>query len=287
MKKVFCLLAFLAFLGLGYQFYQWQKSSCWDGRQQLNLVVQATSVVIISFQPDRAAVVVLLIPNQTYLRAAYGYGPYRAEAIYDLGELENRGGQLLQASIQESLGLPLDGFLRLPSFEWAGEFDAGEFKRSLLEQLWPFKPAGQTPVGNLSQWDMMRLWWALHQTRSEKITLMSLEETTAFGMESLFTDSAMVKEGLAVATLNATNYSGLAAQAGRLVSNAGGRVVETAEWSPPQAECEIRASQESKDSYTVQKLKKIFACRLGGSDLAGHRADLVIILGEDYGDKLK
>jgi len=73
----------------------------------------------------------------------------------------------------------------------------------------------------------------------------------------------------------------LAKKAARLISNSGGRVVEIGDWEQKMAGCELRGEKSKLKTYTSQKLEKVFNCQWRSEDLAGHRADLVIILGGD------
>lgn len=275
MKKIIVLLCLLVGAGLVYGFYRCQKDSFWDGRSQFNLVVQSSPVAVVSFQPQQSILNVFLIPSETYLEIAYGYGLYLVESIYPLGELDGRGGELLQASVQESLKLSLDGYLFLEKFDWSSS--PQELKKSFLARLWQ-----KESMTNLSRWDRLRFWWQLRQIKPQDIKVIESATVT------LPVDERLFKEGLTVAILNATDRPGLAAQAAEIITNAGGQVVETADWfsSDSKESCEIRGNQASLATYTAQKLARIFACQLDGGDLAGHRADLVMILGEEYGEKL-
>jgi len=288
MKKLLGGLVLASCLFLGYRFYRLQKATVWHGQRQLNLVIQASPVGVVSFQPKNKRLVALLIPDEVYLEAAYGYGTYRAGSIYALGELDQQGGQLLAASIQEYLGLPVDGWLAA-ALDWEKEIE------SLKKTLWDSRET------NLCRWDTIRLWWFLKTLRPDQLVSISLAQTTAAqpleladGEKALeidpqkvdqvisqyFQDEQLVSEGLALAVVNATGQPGLAARGARLIGNAGGRVVDTDDWPNQQVGCEIRGSQEVLAGYTAQRLQRIFDCRLGSDELAGRRADLVVILGD-------
>jgi len=110
-------------------------------------------------------------------------------------------------------------------------------------------------------------------------------------VNQLFKDEKIVQEDLAIAVLNGTTHFGLARKAARLITNIGGQVVEVGNIENLKSQilnlkCEIRSPKRLKNAYTIQKLMRAFDCRWGGEDLADHRAEAILILGEDYWSRL-
>jgi hypothetical protein len=97
-----------------------------------------------------------------------------------------------------------------------------------------------------------------------------------------FQDEKIREEGLALEVVNATNHSGLAARAARIISNMGGRVIAMRDWDLRNEKCSLRSGQKNLSSYTLKKLVKVFDCQFDGEDLGSSRAEMIIILGEDY-----
>ncbi len=278
MKKIFFLLALLLLLFLGFKFYSWWRRVAWDKEGRINFVIQTKSVLVLSLIFSEDKLLILSIPNGIDVEAIHGYGPYRIESVFKLGELEKRGGEFLQDSIQEFLGLPLDGYL-VTDNDW-------EFKVEDKKKL-----VGKRQQTNLNHWDLVQLWWQMKKISDSKVTMIELEPgSTSWEIDEIigqfFQDKKLTSEDLAIAVLNATERSGLAYRGAKLISNIGGRVVEVGGWEENKGNCELRGKKKYLKSYTAQKIKKIFDCQWGGEDLADHRADLVVILGEAYWRKL-
>lgn len=282
--------------------YPFISQNSWDGKSQLNLVINARPLLLLSLNPDQKKINTLIIPSETLVKAIHGYGPYRAESIFPLGEMEaGQGGDLLAESIQEFFGLPVDGWINFP----AGEINR-EKSQQWLQGLFFDLVLGRVET-SFNLWESVRFCWRLSGLRRYSFNLVSLEETTASEKVSLpdgsqaiqveperfrriasklFNDSRVSREGLAIAVINGTSHSGLATQASRIIDNLGGRVVEVGEWEGKTSSCQIRSAKEEEKTYTFKRLKKIFQCQWISEEREGYRADLILILGEDYWRKL-
>ena len=282
-------------------------------RNQVTLVFQAHPVFVLSLSPASKKMTILFIPDKTYIKAIHGYGSYRIESIFGLGQLKNTGGQLLQGSVQEYFGLPLDGYLSAGDLNFGSiqssslsSFEKKEkIKNLILQELG--EAAKKRQKSNLDRLNLARIWWQIKKLRLSNITVVSLGQTEASHevkladgslaikidpqridqiVKRLFQDNRMANEDLTVAVLNATSHPGLANQGARLISNLGSRVVEIGDWNGGGSICQLRTKKSQRKTYSIRKIKNLFHCRYSGEDLAGHRADIVIILGENYWQKL-
>lgn len=294
---------FTLLVGASYRFYRLVSDAVWDGKNRINLAFQAKPVLVTSFSLEEASLKTLVISEGTLIEVIHGYGFYRAESIYQLGELEGQGGELLTSSLQEYLGLPIDGYIKDDNLEFSTQNPA-EFKRSLVRAMIELaKGKGKT---NLTRWDIFRLWWEIRKLKTKEVALIDLGETNALSLvvlpdesqaaevdlerldrivQPLFIDERIRFENLAIVVLNGTSYPGLARRGTRLISNIGGRVTGVAGSKGRRARCEVRSKKGNKNSYTVKKIAKVFDCQWGGENLEDQRAEVVVILGEDYGQK--
>ncbi len=303
MKKlgIIILVALLAVIGT--KIYGSFSKSIWDGKSRLNLVLANEKVSIFSLNPSQRTAVFLSIPPQTFVDVIHGYDLYRVETIYKLGELENhRGGELLADSLQENLGIPIDGYASISNIKYQ---ISKNIKTSILDCLKFLLRNGQT---NLTKWDLLRLWWETRKVRQDKIAVVELQEKNVLKevvladgskgfeiekekmdkiVQKIFKDQKFRQEDLPIAVLNSTSYSGLAERGARIIKNIGGRVVQIGNMENGKSKCEVKSKKARQKSYTVKKLLKIFNCRWGGEDLADYRAEVVLILAEDYWKKLE
>jgi len=51
-------------------------------------------------------------------------------------------------------------------------------------------------------------------------------------------------------------------------------------------QCQIKSEKKYKNSYTVRKLSHVFDCQWEGEPMAEQRANLVLIVGKSYWEKL-
>lgn len=304
LRAVFLVMTLAFLAGLVFRFFGFISQAKWDGRTRLNLALQAEVVSLASYSPSDERLTILVIPGQTFIEAIHGYGPYRAESIYPLGELEKKGGELLSGSLQEYLGIPVQAYAVFGDLAMRKN-QPSETKKSLVKGIFGLlgKRSGQT---SLTIWDLLRLGWKVKKVKPSRISIVNLEETSASSQVVLpdgsgairvdtdrvdrivsrfFPDEHLKHEGLAVAVLNGTEHEGLARRAARVLENIGGRVVSVGEAAKTE-ECEVRSLAKHKDSDTVRRLKETFNCFWGGEALEEQRASVVLILGESYWQKL-
>lgn len=261
--------------------FRTERNQIWNGEFNLNLVIRAKSISYFSYNPQDKKVVILEIPDETYLEVPHGFGKWQLRAVYDLG-----GAQLLTDTLTNFLGLPIDGFLDFK----------GPFKESSTLQL--LEELGENPLhSNLSLWELIRLKLALMQVRFDKIETRAILDLGVLEQDKLadgtpiflsdpvrldsalsaFAEPKLLKEHQSIAIFNATNHPQLAQKAARIITNMGGNVIITANWDQALNKCQIFGEQ----SKTLQRLLQIFDCdRIDpGKD---SRAQINLFLGEDY-----
>lgn len=314
-RKVLLIIFLILLGGIGWKIYTSISKSLWDGENQFNIVINSRPVSMVSFNPAEKSLNVLLIPDGTFIETIHGYGPYRAESIYRLGELNKKGGELLSGSLQEYLGIPVDAYASMGNGEWPrpearpeGRIENGKIKEWILTKVFSLLKGGKT---NLTKWDVIRLWWSLRNIRQDKVNLVDLGQTSAnqevnlldgtkankidterleLIMSQFFVNKKLKQEDLTVAVLNGTNHADLANKVATLIKNIGGQVMTIGDTENGQGEslrqCQIKSEKKYKNSYTVRKLSHVFNCQWEGEPMAEQRANLVLIVGKSYWEKL-
>ena len=250
------------------------KGSVWDGQSVLTMVSQNDDQLeLISFFPLQNRWLTLEIPGNTVSLVSSGYGEYQLKNVYDLGRLDDNGGELLRRTIQEMLAVPVHG--------WSVARDS-----------------------NLTWWDNWRLSRAKHLIRTKKNRLNNDSQQSIWNQETLndgsqiyrvnqglieelinknFIDQKVVDEGLSMAILNGSQASGTAAVVGRLIANLGGEVVLIGNRDQLEQSYIMVTSADQINDYTVKVLQRdLGIARIEIGDTMEHRADLVVVLGEDY-----
>lgn len=291
----------------------------WDGQSNINLLINkfesssfersfqvslinSQKVALLIFNPSQNKVMVLNIPDNSYLPVSGNHGSWMLSSIYGLGQSENplSGNKLLVNSVSYFLGLPIDGYINQTD------------SKSLVEDVRqnPFKviTLSQKLESNLNKSELFRLLWGISRVRFDKVLEVDLDKyltTTLLAdgsqvltadpvqIDSLaknFYDGSIVEGRLEVAIVNATNYPGLAQRGARMVKNIGGNVVIT-------TTSEVKSNNTrvlGKEGRALNRLAQIFnsAClnnpKCDIMDLGlqiQNRADIIIVLGEDFKDR--
>lgn len=305
-RNIFLIICLSLFLGVGFKAWGSFKESIWDGKSRLTLTLDSNPILVASFDPGDKTLNFLSIPPHTYLEVIHGYGFYKAESIWKLGELEKGGGELLAGSLQEYLGVPVDGWVTTRLLKTQASTEGTEMKSFFLNNLVELIKNGDG--ANLTRWDLVRLWWGVRGVRFDKTKLVDLGKTNAVAevtlpdgtialepdplrldqlVTRLFSDKKIKKEALSIGVYNATEYPGLAKKAARIIDNIGGQVIEVGDWKMRSEKCEVRGEKKLANTYTARKLLKIFDCQYGNGEMGESRAEIAIILGQDYWRKLQ
>jgi len=312
-RKIFLIICLTLLLGISYQVWGSLKKSLWDGKSRLTLALNSSPILVASFDPSDKTLNFLSIPPNTYIETIHGYGFYKAESIWKLGELEKYGGELLAGSLQEYLGVPVDAYASISNTEY--QTPNIKHKGSFLAMIQSLL-RGENET-DLTRWDLIRLWWGVRGVRFDKVNLIDLGETNAVKkvilpdgtpalepdplrlnqlVSRLFSDRKIKEERISIGVYNGTEYPGLAKKAARIINNIGGQVIEVGDRDkksekPASAKtsagkCELRSEKKFVNSYTTRKIMKIFVCQYEIEKMGEMGLEIAVILGEDYWQKL-
>lgn len=278
---------FLTILILILGFVIWQKSQLpWT---RMNFVFIDQSLAVVSLEPQKN-LTILEMPNNLYLEVPGGFGNYHLGSVYELGQLEGRGGELLKATLQDYLAVPMDGYIKMSNVKC---------RMSNCFLLTLFRKAKT----DLPFWQLIRIWWEAKELRSDKVKTVNLQEANVLTLDSLpdgsqvfktkflpldklvgkyFSDRSFVKERIKIEVLNATGELGLAKAVARMITNLGGEVISVSNAENTQEKSSMKCHGASiKNSYTVHKLESILKTATQVGEMGGSRADVLILVGED------
>lgn len=282
------------------------KKYSWDGESSINILFKNKEVSILSFDKEEKKAIILQIPPNTYMDLSKGYGSWRVESIFDLGQNEKPpiGAKLLKESISNLLGLPIDGIVILKNQE-----------NSRLD--WIFKELGNNPIllvsflsqikSDLTPLEVLGLLKEINSLRADKIVFLDLERSEitksmllpdssrVLGIDvvnlDLFIrenmpDSSIVKEQKTIAVYNATSHAGLAMEAARIITNLGADIIIIRSYDKRLEKSLVTARDESA---TYKRLSQVFSphclkesCELEGPLVDSSRADVNVVIGENF-----
>lgn len=282
----------------------WQLSSdfkkkyIWDGEFNINVVLKSKDIAFLSYNPSLQEATIIGIPDETMLEVFGGFGKWQAGSIFDLGESQKKGGgsKLLKTSLMDLLGLPVDGFL-----QFEGPYSSKNTKE-IVENLRKNSFEGFNLLFNLKSdltlYELIRLKFALSSIRYDKVRYLDLESmgilekgfladnTPIFTFDPVRIDSISAglpdpqiqSEHKTVAIFNSTDYPLIAQKGARIITNLGGNVIIIA-----NSEKKLKKTKVSGEkSKTLKRFKQIFESEAGKEMEISSRAQINVMLGEDF-----
>ncbi len=276
------------------------KNYTWNGEFNLNLVVRKElSLFVLVFNPKDEKAVLINIPDQTLVSVPGGFGEWQIQSVYGLG-----GVKLTEETVAALLGIPIDGFLDIGGLTEIREGDqlVSQFGKNLMSGFMLI-PSIKT---DLTLWELIQLKMGLSSVRFDKVEKLDLtpaleKSHLADGTEVLkpdliridgiiaseIADPTIKLEHKNIAIFNAAEVGGIAQSAARIVTNIGGNAIITTNHTK-----KIRHSQVTGEkSQTLKRLIQVFEKNCGkdcdridpgDEDLVSSRAQINIILGEDF-----
>lgn len=309
------IIVFVSSLNSPYSPGGEERIGRWQETSPLTIVVYDTKVRLFRLDLNTQSATLINFPDNLYLSVPKGFGRWKVESIYRLGQSENPpvGPNLLEQTLTYSFGVPVDAYLIFEGENLDFAKRVIDVKNNPMAALLYLR-LGKT---NLTPKEIITLSLNLKNIRSDKFEEIDLGDTQVVGeitlpdkstglevnMNSLdrfiqknFEDSKLVDEGLSIGIFNATSYPLLAERAEKLIEGMGGRVIFTS-----NAKQNLEKTQVSgRKSYTLERISSIFeaGCKtqtttLFGEkktdknceedlDLGSSRADVNLYLGEDY-----
>jgi hypothetical protein len=215
-------------------------------------------------------------------------------AIVEVGQLDRRGGEVLSDTVSDFLGIPIDGYVRLPK-NASGEI------HNIFSAIMFALQARQT---DLSLFDRIMFAWSLARMRYDKMDVVDLGKSSsplllADGsagqsiekdlvdnlLQDEFSEDKIRAEDLRIQVVNSTQYAGLGSRGARILNNSGMKVVSVDTTDLPVDKCQLRMDPKLKNSITIQRIESVFVCEVG-SPIDGAKGDIVVVLGTNYLNKL-
>lgn len=286
----------------------------WDGERRFTIVFEGDPLLLFSIEPASHRAVVISVPVNTVLEVPFDYGTYPAGAVYRLGNLDTKrnGGKLLSKSMENTFGAVVEGFFAAKSGNKLSfkSDNLADFKKKyfsipgFLPSIFAFQKVSQNLASDLSFADIVRLWNAVRNLRSDQITAIDLSAANVLSEEklpdgttvaiinydlldqmdlALFQDQKVREENISIEIVNATKREKVASNFARILRNLGANVISkvTAEQSEKES-CKIYASRsELLSSIIADRLTKFYRCKTEEQKNSGI-SDIRVILGENF-----
>lgn len=290
------------------------QQSRWNmGRQQSFLIVSGDAqspvhaLTLITLKGEEQSVAVLPLPESLSLEVVGGYGKYRAGAVEGLRLLEKKSPDMLLQSIQFQFGIPVTDILWTDPLKQTTSRE----KREWIEEM-AWQGASLRGRSTLGLVDRIKLYWYIRNIPQQKFTFLNLESAGIFlrggagesGLEldvsafdavaaDVFRELALRQEMKTVAVVNASQETKVAAKIGRALGNMGMDVISVTTLPDARETTEvIVADGRSSESKTAEAIRRLFQLssdrqRTNLGEAMQFRADVVLIVGKDWGTRLR
>jgi hypothetical protein len=270
-----------------------------DSQGRKNYLFIGQSIILLSIDQDNDKAVVINIPNDAYLPLSGDKGEILASGLYKMDQSQNAKGRLLMDTINNYLGVSIDGWIKLTDFP--SYSNSQEFKIKLNSILGPYKinNAILFTDKNIMYPALVKLVWRINKTRNDNIETINLVDWNIYKTEDLpdgskvlitdrihldqvlkdkLIDWPVFKEKLSIAIFNYSDIGGLAANLARIITNMGGNVILVDQGSSNISDNGIVYAEKAKNSYTLKRLRDHLNFKTVKNLENDSRADLIINL---------
>ena len=283
-------------------FLVWQIFLRTEASFRRTVVFAGSPIVVWSCASDNSGCDVVTIPSSYVVDAVHGYGHYSLEALWRLGFIDKRGGEILADSVADLLGLSHAWFFGPtgPSLPPIHDGVTLGKKTISLSSIFPFilhhdrsdiptsefialaKQISSTPFDGITSVDLSEKPVTEPQTLPDGTVqhVFSTDQVDR-SLKGIFEDTAIRKEALTVAVYNTTQTPDLGTRTARLLTTSGILVVSVGNDEPKLATCVVSGSHSALASHTARVLESILSCH--GAEAAGAQSsDLVVRVGTDF-----
>lgn len=309
-RWLFTLPTTLVILGILFWFIvKLFFSSSWEGKSRFTIIFSTKPVIVVSYNPTDDSIAAVSIPQDTYVDATHGYGRYRLGKVYDVGNLDGKGPQVLKSTVRELLGVPIDGYIDVKNVNlsdsenlsandfiakrkiilgWGIFFRVKEKTDLSLSDLWQFySHVWSVKAGKISFVNLKNAQVLESQLLPDGSSILVAQTQALDGLlRDLFHEDALASENLKLAVLNSTDVSGLGDKMARILGNMGLQVVSVANFSSISDKCLLYMDKKLVDLLTVVKLKREFFCEIKTTNIPNVRADISLVVGNNYAHEL-
>jgi len=238
------------------------RHQLWDGQAPLNLLLQNSSLAVVSFDSYE--------------------GELKVANLIDGDDVSSM--DVLKKTISTKLNIPIDGYIQVSSsFSSKTPFEiVQDLKSNPLEWFLNLKAIRS----DLTPKELLSLSWSLSKVRFDKVKDLSIKDGGDY-----FKDARIQNDQATIAVFNATGTPGLAQRAASVISNLGGNVIIITSSQTNDLKNSYVSVKDNAPSYTTQRLREIFAPNcpenskcviLEDNNITSSRAQINIVLGQDF-----
>jgi len=240
--------------GIFFKLYLFSRESKLLNLARYNFIV-LEPLTFYSLNPKEKTAIKIVLPPNLYVDSAFGYGQYKLKSVYELGELDKRGGEVLLATVSEMLGVPVDGYIDSLNLKKTYNTNLNYLDLALLGIK--YVEIGEGKIKNL---DLSALDVLPDLVLADGSTVQTFDPLKFdFLTQGSFHEETLILENQDLEVLNVGEVAGLGNKAARILGNIGLKVVNVANAQIPIGDCEVKADV---NSLTARRIAQIFGCKV-------------------------
>lgn len=273
----------------------------WLGDSRLSFAMATTPPVLASYEPETGILTLVTFPPRLEVSAAFGFGEFSSEKLWDLGIQKGLSGAVLAKTFEKELGVPVDGWVDAlglsllggevgvsRSFVWfvEGLQGIGSFSNfTIFDKIRILVEIGRIPAGRRQILDSVKLGISQPVMLADGLAGYQISQSLAQAtLAQKLSDVKVVRENLTVSVVNTTDVSGAATKVARIINTLGARIVAVGSKESKLATCQVNVSSRARESMTARRILAIFGCTRGSVEPGA--GEIEIILGEEVAQQL-
>lgn len=244
-------------------------------------------IILSTYHKQTNELTFVVVPPNLKLPLIYGYGTYQIGVVPQLGKQEELGNTLLTNSVNQALGLSLEGFAIIDTYrDWEDvpiNSVVSQLSLSLQDKLWlrhKLRNANTTELIELVTSSTVS-----QETRVDGEVEYVLTPSVLRFIQDKLGNRELAKQSLEMAVVNATPHSGLATQVANSLKLAGFDVINVSDQIEKLETSYIQVAPDQSENFILRyTLSLITQLPVSVHDQVEpkYRAKVVVVLGEDY-----
>ncbi len=259
----------------------------WNGHDKVGLVykIESGDVGVIVADPETPELTTFLIPGDTQVEVASGYGTLRLKNVWQLGFNEKRKGELLSASVTRNFLMPVHLWSDSDAQKLSDGSMVGVFEFIFLPKKTNMAFGDRLMFGifvlktkniEKTQIDLAKSQFLRKETLKDGTPGYVLGGLVSGRLTAYFSDNDIADKNIRFGIIDGSGVFGEAAKVAEIIEVLGGKVVSLEKNQVGVSGiCEV----SSKNVSLAKKVAKIFGCTFNNSKT---NLDLEISLGDMF-----
>lgn len=272
-------------------------------KERVTFVIASNPVGIVTINTIENTAVILQIPEDIAINGAYASGRYPISSLWKMGFLDPRDRGLFAESVEQSFGIPVDGYIGYTFEQLFESKDPVESLRHIFSLQGILEIGAGRRVTNIPRMQVFGLRKKVASLRQADIKVLDMgksmsafeeelpDGSTRFVLDpqridvlikNIFVVGSVREEALSIGVINTTRVPELATSLARRLTSSGVFVVSVTSEEHTLDACELSGTKDALSTQTATFISSIFDCK--SIELTGaQREDLVVRLGKQNG----